>query len=231
MSHYSKVPHQQSPRAQRELQPEETIEETLSPSSSSSETFTEEQNTLRDRTLPLSSGEAPAPQPHNLGNGAAAKKQHSSSHFHNAQAPHLHTGPDPAYLDRLPTDQQSLLGSKQRIFNKARRFWTSNRSYLLVIMSTLFGSLMTLLTKLLESEEQGMHVFQILWCRMTVSWLVCAISVYYAKPAEFPFGPRKVRWLLITRGICGFIGIGSLWTALSKLLDDTGTPRLWVFCG
>lgn len=218
MSHYSEVP--QSSRAQRELQSEDTIEETSSPSSSSSRTFMVEQNAIRDRTLPLPPGEIPAaPQPHNLGYGAATRKQHKSSHFHNPRTPHLYSEPDQAYLDTLPTDCQNLLGTKQCIYNKAARFWTLNRSYLLVIISTLFGSLMTLLTKLLESEGHGMHVFQILWCRMTVSWVVCAASVYYAKPAEFPFGPRKVRWLLITRGICGFVGIGSLWTALSKFLD------------
>ncbi|CAN8103468.1 unnamed protein product [Discula destructiva] len=76
---------------------------------------------------------------------------------------------------------------------------------------------MTLLTKLLQSEEHGMHVFQILFFRMAVSWIVCVGALYYTKRAEFPFGPKEVRWLLVVRGVFGLLGIGGLWTALNYL--------------
>lgn len=216
MSHYSKIP--QSPRTPGSLQPEELTEESSSSSSSSPTIFTVEQNSIRDRAGPLPSGETltAQPRPLNSGSDASTRKQHVHSHLHRPDDLHPYSSPEATYTNTLPVDPQSFLGSKQRIYNKACRFWTLNRSYLLVIISTFFGSLMTLLTKLLESEGQGMHAFQILWCRMAVSWVVCAASLYYSKPAEFPFGPKKVRALLIIRGIFGFIGIGGLWTALSK---------------
>lgn len=127
---------------------------------------------------------------------------------------------DEAYLNTAsPHNFNSFL--KKRLHHKIYHFWTTNRSYLLVIISTFFGSLMTLLAKLLEREGRGMHAFQILFVRMTVSWVVCLSCLYYTRRSEFPFGPKNVRWLLLMRGAFGCAGIGGLWTALSKfcLLD------------
>lgn len=127
--------------------------------------------------------------------------------------PHLST--DRVYLNTASSHGWRSSSSK-KLGHKLCQFWTTNRSYLLVIISTFFGSLMTLLTKLLERDGRGMHAFQILFIRMTVSWLVCISTVYYTRRSEFPFGPKDVRWLLLARGAFGCAGIGGLWTALSK---------------
>lgn len=201
------------------------IDESSSPSSSST-TFTVEQNTtqnLTERLPPTGSVISQTPKSSDV---AVTMKQYAPSQFHDSQVPHQYDGQDTAYIDTIATESQNLLGTRRRIYARACRFWALNRSYLLVIISTFFGSLMTLLTKLLEDDGQGMHAFQILWCRMFVSWFICAGALYYAKPAEFPFGPRKVRWLLVTRGIFGFIGIGGIWTALSTLIRRPRTSRL-----
>lgn len=130
-----------------------------------------------------------------------------------------HVSSDQAYLD-TPSSYNFNSFLERRLPHKLYHFWTTNRSYLLVIISTFFGSLMTLLTKLLERDGRGMHAFQILVVRMAVSWVVCISCLYYTRRSEFPFGPKNVRWLLLMRGAFGCAGIGGLWTALSKL------PRL-----
>lgn len=131
-------------------------------------------------------------------------------------SPLLHPRPDQVYLC---TTSSNGFNSPfiMKLYYKLLFFWTSNRSYLLVIISTFFGSLMTLLTKLLEHDGDGMHAFQILFLRMAVSWFVCIGCLYYTKRSEFPLGPKDVRWLLLARGAFGFAGIGGLWTALSEL--------------
>lgn len=93
-------------------------------------------------------------------------------------------------------------------------FWEENRSYLLVFLSTFFGSVMTLFTKLLESGDDGMHPFQIMFVRMAFSVVACSALLYLRKPSEFPFGPKALRWVLIGRGVSGFLGIYGIWTAI-----------------
>lgn len=132
-------------------------------------------------------------------------------------SPLLGPQPDHTYLGTAPSTGYDTLITNRNLYNNMHQFWVTNRSYLLVIFSTFFGSLMTLLTKLLESDGNGMHAFQILFLRMVASWVVCVGFLYYTKRSEFPFGPKDVRWLLFVRGAFGFLGIGGLWTALSEL--------------
>lgn len=95
------------------------------------------------------------------------------------------------------------------------QWWTKNRSYLLVIVAVIFGSAMTLFTKLLASEEHGMHPFKILFLRMAVTSLLCYASLYVKRNGESPFGSRELRWLLVVRGISGFFGLCGIWMSIS----------------
>lgn len=141
-------------------------------------------------------------------------------------SPHLSRSPlpshnlsDPVYLISSSDGHHSVF-TKQHLYAKMLRFWAANRSYLLVIISTVFGSVMTLFAKLLESGDHGMHPFQILFIRMAVSTIFCSTAVYLKKPSEFPYGPKGIRWLLLLRGVFGFFGICGIWTAISELLRD-----------
>lgn len=117
----------------------------------------------------------------------------------------------PAYL---PSGSDHPVVTKQLLRAKIHLFWGTNRSYLLVIISTLFGSAMTLFTKLLETGNDGMHPFQILFLRMAISFVFCTAAVYLKHPVEHPLGPRGLRWLLVLRGFTGFFGIYGIWTAI-----------------
>ncbi|KAF3766079.1 hypothetical protein M406DRAFT_255168 [Cryphonectria parasitica EP155] len=96
-------------------------------------------------------------------------------------------------------------------------FWAENSSYLLVIFSTFFSAVMTLLTKLLEGGDHGMGPFQILFVRMAVSMIACSLLLFFRKRSEFPFGPKGITLLLLGRGASGFLGICGIWTAIQFL--------------
>lgn len=220
MSYEAELP--QTPRAKRFARCE------ASPSSSSGNSIVEETEaweaatSLLRKNVIFSHEGGLAPSSVDPRNGDVKGKHDASSPFDPrrlSSSPLLYAQPDQAYLCTAPLNGYDTLIIKKNLAKKMYHFWISNRSYLLVIISTFFGSLMTLLTKLLESDGHGMHAFQILVLRMAVSWVVCVASVYYTKRCEFPFGPKDVRWLLVMRGVFGFVGIGGLWTGLSEFTD------------
>ncbi len=86
-------------------------------------------------------------------------------------------------------------------------FWDRNRGVLLVGSAQLFGSSMNAMARILELEGEGMHPFQILFARMLVTAMACCFYMYWKKVPHFPLGAPGVRWLLVTRGLCGFFGI------------------------
>lgn len=219
MSYYSDLP--QTPRAKRSQQYE------ASPSSSSGNSNAEdlearEQTRIFERENGILESRALAPASIDPGKGDGKSKYNAnySPLLHTldprSTSPLLYAPQDQACLSTVSSSGFHTFSMKNKLYYKMYHFWTSNRSYLLVIISTFFGSSMTLLTKLLERDGHGMHAFQILFLRMIVSWVVCIASLYYQKRSEFPFGPKDVRWLLLARGVFGFAGIGGLWTALSE---------------
>ena len=78
---------------------------------------------------------------------------------------------------------------------------------MLVAFAQFFGSLMNLSARLLELEGEGMHPFQILFARMSLTTVLSCIYMYYTKVPHFPLGPKEVRGLLVARGLTGFVRI------------------------
>lgn len=228
MSYYSEPP--QTPRVNNLLHEQDEASPSSSSGSSSPGVIElEEQKLSLDTQKGFIPSEFLVPSLMNLDKGDVKNKYDTPSSPFLVPVDPRSTSPlllpylssDRAYLNTASPHIWNSSSSK-RLRHKLYHFWTINRSYLLVIISTFFGSLMTLLTKLLERDGRGMHAFQILFIRMTVSWLVCISTLYYTRRSEFPLGPKNVRWLLLARGAFGCAGIGGLWTALSKL------SRSWI---
>lgn len=88
--------------------------------------------------------------------------------------------------------------------------WVKNKGLALVMLSQLFGVMMSVTTRLLEMDGvhgKGMHPFQILFARMTGTLVLSGAYQYFAKVEHAPFGPREVWNLLIARGVGGFFGV------------------------
>lgn len=103
--------------------------------------------------------------------------------------------------------------------SKLYELWASNRSYLLVIIAVIFGSAMTLFTKLLEIGQHAIHPLRILFLRMSVTSILCFVPLYFKKDSGSPFGSRELRWLLVIRGITGFFGLCGIWMSISAFLE------------
>ncbi|KAK0634924.1 hypothetical protein B0T17DRAFT_483134 [Bombardia bombarda] len=111
---------------------------------------------------------------------------------------------------RRRTWKSSLAGSWSK-------FWGRNRGVILVGSAQLFGALMNLAARLLELDGEGMHPFQILFARMSITAVLSCIYMYWTKVPFFPFGAKEVRWLLVARGLTGFFGIFPMWQSMIYL--------------
>jgi hypothetical protein len=128
---------------------------------------------------------------------------------------------DPEAFRRLSISTISSLGQSRGVspFPRAlstepktwkdafKNFWVRNQGLFLVSISQLFGALMNVTTRLLELEGEGMHPFQILFARMSLTLVFCCAWMYWKRVPDFPMGAKGIRLLLVARGLTGFFGI------------------------
>ncbi|PFH57155.1 hypothetical protein XA68_15429 [Ophiocordyceps unilateralis] len=100
---------------------------------------------------------------------------------------------------------------------RPRRFWSRNGAAALVALSQLFGALMNLSVRLLELEGSGMHPIQVLLFRHGLATVFCLSYLWWTKAPDGALGKRQVRWLLLARGITGFVSIFSMWYSMIYL--------------
>ncbi|KAJ5740919.1 hypothetical protein N7493_000791 [Penicillium malachiteum] len=98
---------------------------------------------------------------------------------------------------------------------KLRVFWLRNKGMFLVLLAQAFGASMNVMTQLLEIQS-SMHPFQILFARMSVTALASYIYMWYARVPS-PFGTSEVLGLLITRAVCGFLGVYGMYYSVQYL--------------
>jgi drug/metabolite transporter (DMT)-like permease len=103
----------------------------------------------------------------------------------------------------------------------ARSFWIRNKGMILVLAAMFFGAGMNVGTRLLETpgpHGAPMHPYQILFVRQSITATCCTVyGVWTKKIPDFPFGPKKIRWLLVSRGLCGFFGVFGFYFSLMYL--------------
>ncbi|KAF1976023.1 hypothetical protein BU23DRAFT_529200 [Bimuria novae-zelandiae CBS 107.79] len=103
---------------------------------------------------------------------------------------------------------------------KAKAFWTENLGLILVLISQLFGTLMNVMTRMLEiegNEGKGYHPFQILFARMSITVACSSYYMWWTKTKDFPLGTKEMRWLLVARGLFGFFGVFGMYYSLLYL--------------
>jgi hypothetical protein len=109
-----------------------------------------------------------------------------------------------------------VVSNEQKTWKSAfRDFWDRNSGLVLVSISQLFGALMNVTTRLLELEGDGMHPFQILFARMSLTLIFCCTWMYWKKVPDFPLGAKGIRQLLVARGFSGFFGIYGMYCELT----------------
>ncbi|KAI9762026.1 MAG: hypothetical protein M4579_000662 [Chaenotheca gracillima] len=84
----------------------------------------------------------------------------------------------------------------------------------------MFAALMAATTRILETgrnDGSGLHPFQILFARMSITALLSSIYMWMSKVPHFPFGEKGIRWLLVARSAGGFFGVFGLYYSLVYL--------------
>jgi drug/metabolite transporter (DMT)-like permease len=129
-------------------------------------------------------------------------------------------------LIRSPShDAGSLTQHDAASTSRFRAAWTAflemNTGALLVLAAQGFGTGMNISARMLETpgaHGEPMHPFQILFVRQSITAFICTAYGMYTKTIpDFPFGMRGVRWLLILRGVTGFLGVFGMYFSLLYL--------------
>lgn len=150
--------------------------------------------------------EAPSPPPH-AGSSSSSSTTTLQAHPSTSSASGKYA-PD-------ITSSQDTRRKSWRI--RIQDFWNRNYGLLLVCVAQFFATLMNVTTGLLEDSGtgSGMHPFQILFARMSITVLCSLAYMWYTKTPDWPFGARGVRWLLVCRGVGGFFGVFGLYWYVS----------------
>lgn len=76
---------------------------------------------------------------------------------------------------------------------------------------------MNLMARLLEVGEEDMHPMQILFVRMVLTMLGSTSYILWKKLPHGILGDKKIRWILILRGVSGFFGIYGMWYSVKYI--------------
>lgn len=121
----------------------------------------------------------------------------------------------------VPEDAKPPTSLWSRFVVALHKFYIFNYGAMLVVLAQFFGVGMNVSTQLLEtpgSHGEPMHPYQILFVRQFITASLCtAYGLYTKSIPDFPFGPREVRWLLVSRGLCGFFGVFGMYFSLLYL--------------
>ncbi|GAB7356896.1 hypothetical protein MBLNU459_g7757t1 [Dothideomycetes sp. NU459] len=127
---------------------------------------------------------------------------------------------------RSPRHHRSSSGTRHKFLgpagwrNKLHAIWIRNLGLLYMLFAQVFGTLMNVTTRLLEVEGnkgKGLHPFQVLFARMSITVVLACTYMYFKKTPHFPFGMPEVRWLLVARGVGGFFGVFGMYYSLLYL--------------
>jgi len=102
---------------------------------------------------------------------------------------------------------------------RIRDFWDRNYGLMLVLIAQFFATMMNVTTGLLEDDGVGggMHPFQILFARMSITVLISLAYMWWSGTPDWPFGAKGIRWLLVFRGVGGFWGVFGLYCTSNVL--------------
>ncbi|CAO1600742.1 hypothetical protein XANCAGTX0491_004424 [Xanthoria calcicola] len=100
---------------------------------------------------------------------------------------------------------------------RCNALWLANKGLLLVLLSQLFGALMNVTTRLLETSGNPLNTFQVMFARMGITSLLCTLYMWWAQVEHFPLGQKDVRKLLMARGFGGFFGLLGIYYSLQYL--------------
>ncbi|KAH0254579.1 hypothetical protein KCU91_g17932, partial [Aureobasidium melanogenum] len=118
---------------------------------------------------------------------------------------------DEANLSRSPSN------ASQTKDNAFKSVWRNNKGVFLILLAQATGSTMDAIVRFLQQGGHGMHPFQVIFARMSVTALLSTIYMWYTKVPDFSLGAPAVRGWLILRALAGFFGLFCLYYSVHYL--------------
>ncbi|KAF2496133.1 hypothetical protein BU16DRAFT_538720 [Lophium mytilinum] len=109
-------------------------------------------------------------------------------------------GPDETLTSGQPTRERAW-----------RRVYHNNKGVFLILLAQVAGSSMDAIARFLQLGDGGMHPFQIIVARMSVTFVLSSMYMWLTKVHDFPLGKKSVRGLLVLRALFGFFGLWCLY--------------------
>lgn len=95
--------------------------------------------------------------------------------------------------------------------NVLKTVWRNNKGVFLILLAQATGSTMDAIVRFLQQGGHGMHPFQVIFARMSITTLLSSIYMWFTKVPDFPLGAPAVRGWLILRALAGFFGLFCLY--------------------
>ncbi|RKF77805.1 putative membrane protein [Golovinomyces cichoracearum] len=98
-----------------------------------------------------------------------------------------------------------------------KKVWLSNQGVILILCAEACASAMDAIARYLQQGENGLHTFQIIFARMSVTFVLSSMYLWWKQIPDFPLGNPSVRLLLILRALFGFGGLFCLYYSVHYL--------------
>ncbi|KAE9961372.1 hypothetical protein EG328_003469, partial [Venturia inaequalis] len=99
-----------------------------------------------------------------------------------------------------------------------KRIYRENKGACLILLAQITGSSMDAIVRYLQQgRSHGMPAFQIIFARMSTTFLLSSLYMWYTEVPDFPFGKKGVRSLLILRASFGSFGLWCLYYSVHYL--------------
>jgi hypothetical protein len=95
--------------------------------------------------------------------------------------------------------------------NVFKQAWRNNKGVFLILLAQATGSTMDAIVRFLQQGGHGIHPFQVIFARMSITALLSTVYMWYNKVPDFPLGAPAVRGWLILRALAGFFGLFCLY--------------------
>ncbi|KAF4637087.1 hypothetical protein G7Y89_g991 [Cudoniella acicularis] len=99
--------------------------------------------------------------------------------------------------------------------------WLNNKGIILILLSLATGSSMDAIVRYLQQSGEGMHPFQLVFARMSITFLLSSLYMWWTSVPDFPLGNPSVRGWLILRALFGFFGLFCLYLHYLPLAENT----------
>lgn len=101
--------------------------------------------------------------------------------------------------------------------NVWRRVWHDNKGMFLILLSNIAGSSMDAIVRFLQQGGNGFHVFQVIFARMGMTFILSSLYMWWTEVPDFPLGKSSIRGWLILRSVFGLAGLFCLYYSVRYL--------------